>query len=59
MKSECVVLCNEYVVFQNFFHLLIFQMLFPTFITAVNKFDIHVSVFHDIIYENDQQDATV
>ena len=27
MKSKCVVLCNEYVMFQNFFfHLLIFQM---------------------------------
>jgi len=23
------------------------------------KLDIHVSVHHDIIYENDQQDATV
>jgi hypothetical protein len=23
------------------------------------KFNIHVSVHHDIIYENDQQDATV
>jgi len=32
--------------------------------TAVNKYiiakhDIHVSVYHDTIYENDQQDATV
>jgi hypothetical protein len=28
-------------------------------ITANFVFDIHVSVHHDIIYENDQQDATV
>jgi hypothetical protein len=26
---------------------------------TIFAFDIHVSVHHDIIYENDQQDATV
>jgi len=28
-------------------------------ISYVGKLDIHVSVHHDIIYKNDQQDATV
>jgi hypothetical protein len=28
-------------------------------ISYVGKLDINVSVYHDIIYENDQQDATV
>jgi len=26
---------------------------------VISKLDIHISVHHDIIYENDQQDATV
>jgi hypothetical protein len=34
---------------------------FQSFLLYLEKFllDIHVSVHHDIIYENDQQDATV
>ena len=27
--------------------------------TGINAFDTHVSVHHDTVYENDQQDATV
>jgi len=30
-----------------------------TYVCRCRLADIHVSVYHDIIYENDQQDATV
>jgi len=35
----------------------IYPYSMPSYITC--QLDIHVSVHHDIIYENDQQDETV
>jgi hypothetical protein len=40
-------------------NLVLFQLNKFEFIMHFLKLDIHVSVNHDIIYENDQHDATV
>jgi len=37
----------------------LFQLNKFEFTTHFLKFDIHISVHHNIIYENDKQDATL
>jgi hypothetical protein len=49
MSGGMVMLTEVLFVLQSFF----------TLKNIDSKFDIHDSVHHDIIYENDQQDATV